>query len=130
MYYANRLLAHFDLHEWHVTLDRAIRRGGICRHGRQSIGLSRFFLDARPTGGQPFHWQSIHRAMGGDGSTTCRLPAGVAIPKTAAERKGPKWLGECPNGCNTWKRSKLSAKIQEYGRCPRCKCNIQWKKLR
>ena len=65
MYYTDQLLRHFDLSHWTVTLDRALRRMGICRYlhksaaKTQTIGLSRWILDARPQTGLPVPWDAV-----------------------------------------------------------------------
>jgi hypothetical protein len=69
--------------------------------------------------------------MGGNGEAVCRDPDVLqGVQPTAAQRLGPKWIGECPNGCATWKRARLSRNVRAAGICPRCKCKIQWTALR
>jgi len=123
---ANRLLQQHGLTGWTVVFDRAKSRAGVCRFGRQQIGLSapltRLHSDAEvrdtilheiahalvgPQHGHNAVWKEAARAIG--------CSANRCLPKDAPVVAG-SWEGVCPRG-HTSTRHRRPTRVAS---CPRC----------
>lgn len=77
------ILDTYHLTDWHVQLDRSVRRFGVCRHRTKTIGLSRALVElndraevedtirhevahalAGPDAGHDQHWKNMARHTG------------------------------------------------------------------
>ncbi len=108
--WARDTMRSHGLSGWRFVINsRAKRRAGLCNYATQTIEVADFMLDnaadamfintvtheiahalcGHGAGHGPV-WQRTHRALGGDGRRTVRLPADV--------RPALPWVGVCP-GC-------------------------------
>ncbi|MCZ0945734.1 MAG: SprT-like domain-containing protein [Gammaproteobacteria bacterium] len=137
---ANKLLKHHRANSglgknWRFGFDLAPSRAGVCKYDERRIDLSvSFCLRASRTelidtilheiahaivGKAHNHdavWATKAREIGCTGERT------HAVRHTAA-----RWAGEC--GCGQrWFRQRLSRKVANGARCPRCQGEIRWRR--
>lgn len=120
---------------WQFAFDLAPVRGGSCRYREQQITLSvTYCLKASKAEIVDTILHEIAHAIVGPNH------GHDAIWKAAAQRIGctaerchhvqhtpPRWYGQC--GCGQgWERQRLSQRTRT-SRCPKCKGNIQWKRV-
>ena len=137
---ANELLKHHKAasglgNEWRFGFDLAPSRAGVCKYGERRIDLSVSFClrasraeltdtilheIAHAIVGKAHNhdavWADKAREIGCTGERT------HAVRHTAA-----RWAGEC--GCGKrWFRQRLSRKIANGARCPKCQGEIRWQR--
>jgi predicted SprT family Zn-dependent metalloprotease len=132
---AREMMNEHGLGHWSFEFDRSVYRFGVCRHGRQTIGLSEKLVRLNdeaqvrntllheiahalvgPGHGHDSVWQRKARAIGCDGQR-CYSSTDVA-PVPAP------WVGTCP-GCGVKAyRHRLTQKGRMLA-CGRC-CRGRW----
>lgn len=119
--------------DWRFGFDLAPSRAGACKYGERRIDLSvSFCLSASRTDIIDTILHEIAHAIVGKAHNhdavwaTKALEIGCTGERTHAVRHtAPRWAGEC--GCGQqWLRQRLSRKVANGARCPRCKGEIDW----
>lgn len=128
--YARRLMDRFGLHNWHIEIDNAKSRLGVCRRLTKTLGFSIHLINntsdevqrdtvlheiahALVVNGKTAHdekWQAIARKIGADPSATTDVQ--MLAPSQF------KWRGECPTGHQVL-RHKLNKRFL-IAYCPYC----------
>lgn len=149
--HSNALLHHFGLTCWHTEVGtRGKRYFGMCRYRLRTITLSSWYIHSMEIPWESIintvthevahailppsvlHgplWVDLHRSLGGNGERLGHVESRL-LPKTAAQRLGPKWIGKCSCCGRTWGRSKLSQRTRLFSICPKDKAPINWTELR
>ncbi|MYH14174.1 MAG: transcription elongation protein SprT [Gammaproteobacteria bacterium] len=119
--------------DWRFGFDLAPSRAGACKYGERRIDLSvSFCLSASRTDIIDTILHEIAHAIVGKAHNhdavwaTKALEIGCTGERTHAVRHtAPRWAGEC--GCGQrWLRQRLSRRVANGARCPRCKGEIDW----
>ena len=136
---ANELLKHHKANSglgknWRFGFDLAPSRAGACKYDERRIDLSvSYCLSANRTDIIDTILHEIAHAIVGKAHnhdavwTAKALEIGCTGERTHAVRHtAARWAGEC--GCGQrWLRQRLSRKLANGARCPKCQGGIRWR---
>ena len=137
---ANELLKHHKANSglgenWHFGFDLAPSRAGACKYYERRIDLSVSFClrasraELIDTILHEIAHAIVGKAHNHDAAWTAKaLEIGCTGERTHAVRHtSARWRGEC--GCGqSWFRQRLSRKVANGARCPRCQGEIRWQR--
>lgn len=132
---ARSLMNEHGLHDWAFEFDRSVRRFGICRFSRRTIGMSAKLVtlndEARvrntilheiahalvgPTHNHDIVWRLKAREIGCDGQR-------CVDSSTVVQPEAP-WVGTCPGCGTTTTRHRITEKARKMA-CATC-CRGRW----